>query len=813
MRKRMEILGLPVVLLAVSVLSAPAFASGSLTVDVSKPGVAISPTLYGLMTEEINHSYDGGLYAELIRNRIFQDSDQTPVHWSAIGGATVALDTSDPINQTALTRSLRLDAAKASADQRAGVANDGYWGIPVFANTKYTASFYAKGGGGLTGPLTVDIESNDGATIYATATIPSITTQWRRYSVDLTTTVATPSATNRLVISTQSPGQLWLNLVSLMPPTYHDRPNGNRIDLMQKLADMHPAFLRFPGGNYLEGDTIAERFDWKKTIGPLEDRPGHRGPWGYRSSDGLGLLEFLEWCEDLHMEPILAVYAGYSLHGEKVIDAAGIAPFVQDALDEIEYVTGDASTKWGRQRAADGHPDPFHLTYVEIGNEDNLDHSGSYNVRFPPFFDAIKAKYPQLKIIATGPLHTRTPDLYDDHYYRSSRAMERDVHHYDGYNRNGPKIFVGEWATTEGRPTPNLQAALADAAWLTGLERNSDVVLISCYAPLLVNVNPGAAQWGTNLIGYDALSSFGSPSYYAQKMFSENRGDHVLPVDVAIAPGNTPPPPPSGAVGVGTWNTSAEFKDIQVTGPDGQTLYQTDFSNGDTDWRFGRGFWTVVDGALRQGQNRTDCRATVGDVKWTDYTYTLKARKISGLEGFLIVLHYRNANDQVRWSVGGWGNTGTSLERVTDGIANKFGPTTPMYIQDGRWYDIRIEVKGADIKCYLDGQLISEGTEPPATPMPPIFAEASRDDSNGQVILKVVNVSATPQSLQIRLNGAGAVSPNATAEVLTGEPGDQNSIEAPLKVAPQSADITDAAPQFTHEFPAYSVSVMRLDVQ
>jgi alpha-N-arabinofuranosidase len=295
---------------------------------------------------------------------------------------------------------------------------------------------------------------------------------------------------------------------------------------------MRPAFLRFPGGNYLEGDTIAERFDWKKTIGPLEERPGHRCCWGYPSSDGFGLMEFLGWCEDLNMEPVLAVYAGYSLKGEHVEKPEELKPFIQDALDEIEFVSGSADTTWGRKRAELGHIVPFKLQYVEIGNEDWFDKSKSYDSRFAQFHDAIKAKYPHLQLIATMPVHDRKPDVVDDHYYKSAVEMQGLAHRYDKTDRNGPKIFVGEWATTEGKPTPTMNAALGDAAFLTGLERNSDVVVMSCYAPLFVNVENGAAQWNTNLIGYDALTSFGSPAYYAQVMFSQNRGDVVLPVTI-----------------------------------------------------------------------------------------------------------------------------------------------------------------------------------------------------------------------------------------------------------------------------------------
>ncbi len=258
------------------------------------------------------------------------------------------------------------------------------------------------------------------------------------------------------------------------------------------------------------------------------DRPGHLSPWGYPSSDGFGLLEFLEWCEDLHMQPVLAVYAGYSLKGEHVNPGSDLQPYVSDALDEIEYVSGDASTKWGGQRAKDGHPEPFRLQYVEIGNEDQFDKSGSYEGRFAQFFKAIKAKYPSLQIMATTAVKGTRPDVLDEHFYRRAEDMFANAGQYDARDRSGPKIFVGEWATREGTPTPNMNAALGDAAWMTGLERNSDLIIMSCYAPLLVNVEPGGMQWATDLIGYDGLRSYGSPSYYAQVLFSNHIGDEIL---------------------------------------------------------------------------------------------------------------------------------------------------------------------------------------------------------------------------------------------------------------------------------------------
>jgi alpha-N-arabinofuranosidase len=228
------------------------------------------------------------------------------------------------------------------------------------------------------------------------------------------------------------------------------------------------------------------------------------------------------------MQPLLAVYAGYSMKQEYVKPGADLDPYVLDALDEIEYVIGGTDTKWGAQRAKDGHPAPFKLTYVEVGNEDWFDKSGSYEGRYAQFYKGIKAKYPSLQVIATAPIKNMKPDLVDDHFYRNAKQFYEDVHHYDATDRNGPKIFVGEWATREGSPTPNFGAALGDAAWMTGMERNSDIVVMASYAPLLVNVNPGGMQWESDLIGYDAMTSYGSPSYYAQVMFGNHIGDQIL---------------------------------------------------------------------------------------------------------------------------------------------------------------------------------------------------------------------------------------------------------------------------------------------
>lgn len=503
-----------------------------LEIQVLKPTAKVSPMLYGLMTEEINYSYDGGLYGELVSNRTLNEASWMGApHWLIVqkgdSRASMELDKSTGPS-VALSKSLKLNVSKADAKSPAGVENDGFWGFPVRARTTYQGSFYAKADNTSVGPVTVSLINNDSGTVAASATVPALTTEWKKYDFVLKTGEIATSSTNHLLLSVQHPGSIWFDLVSLFPPTFHNRKNGNRIDLMEKMVAMKPTFLRLPGGNYLEGDHISERYEWKKTIGSLVDRPTHPSPWKYHSSDGMGLLEFMEWCEDLRVQPVLAVYAGYSMMQEHVNPGADLEPYVQDALDEIEYVTGSANTKWGAVRIKNGHPEPFPLTYVEIGNEDWFDKSNSYDERYAQFYKAIKKQYPQLQLIATTPVKGLTPDVIDDHYYKRAVEFFDDVHHYDKTDRNGPKIFVGEWATREGSPTPNFGSALGDAAWMTGMERNSDVIVMASYAPMLVNVNPGGMQWESDLIGFDTLNSYGSPSYYAQVMFGSHLGTEVV---------------------------------------------------------------------------------------------------------------------------------------------------------------------------------------------------------------------------------------------------------------------------------------------
>jgi len=753
---------------------------GRISVDPNRPLYPRAPEFYGLMTEEINHSYDGALYGELIQNRALNDDPVRAAHWPAVDGGTVTLDTSHPVPNTALAKCLAVDAKAGQ-----GVANGGYYGIAVRPNTTYRLSLWVQG----VSPLAVSLENGNGSDVWASAKV-GVKAEWRKVEMSLRTGSGTASGNNRLALRATKDGTFRVTGVSLFGPTYKNRKSGFRPDLMELMDGMRPTFLRLPGGNYLEGNTIADRFDWKKTIGPVDSRPGHQGPWGYRSSDAMGLLEFLLWCEDLKVKPVLAVFAGYALGGEHVVGDA-LKPFIQDALDEIEYVTGDVNTKWGAVRAANGHPKPFPLTYVEIGNEDWADRSGSYDRRFAQLYDAIKAKYPHLQLIATTAVKSRTPDLMDDHFYQTAAGMARDAGHYDKVDRKGPKIFVGEWATLEGDPTPNFKAALGDAAFLTGMERNSDIVVMEAYAPLLTHTAPGARQWNTNLIGYDSLHAFGSPSYWVQALFGQHAGDLILPAVVDAGKGAEKL---SYRGGVGVAGAGVAYSFPQVVGRSLPAI---------TSWSPRDGSINVLEGPaiVLSGWNPI---ATAAGPSWQDTDFTVQVRRSTESPAVSLLFNFTDQRNTFRWNVGGATNEIVHTEAFSTRV---IAHAKPVPIPAGQRAVLRIVVTGGHIKGYVDGELVIEADEP-APEISPVYASATKDSKTGETILKVVNFSATASP--IRLDIAGMKQLNITGWILTGTLDAYNTVEEPRKVAPVALKKKTLANGETYLFAPYSVTVLRL---
>jgi alpha-L-arabinofuranosidase len=764
----------------------------SLTVQVDQPGVKISPTLYGIFFEEINLAGDGGLYAELVRNRSFEDSEK-PDHWTllTIGGAKgeMAVEARQPATQFK-RRALRLKIAETGAGKVA-VANGGYFGISVVKDAVYSLSLAARTGDGFTGPLAVALESADGKTVYAQCAIAGAAAEWKTLQASLKATGTDPKA--RLVIGATQPGTVWLDMVSLFPrQTWKDRPNGMRPDLAQLLDGLRPSFVRFPGGCWVEGDKLEFATRWKRTIGELAERWTQWNIWSYHSTNGLGFHEYLQLSEDLGAEPLFVINVGMSHQQNVPMDQMG--EWVQDALDAIEYANGPADSKWGALRAKAGHPAPFNLKYIEIGNENG---GPAYQERYVLFYDALKAKDPQLQLIGDVPTDKRPADIVDEHYYSSPEFFIANANKYDTYDRKKFKIYVGEYAVTVNCGKGNLRGALGEAAFMTGMERNSDVVVMASYAPLFANVD--YKRWNPDLINFDSARAYGTPSYHVQKMFSEARGDVVLPVDLKSPLVDAGPT--SGAIGVGTWVTQAEYKDLQVTQGD-KVLFQTDFADGTKGWRLHGGDWKAKDGVLQQTNLAENVRAMTGDKAWNNYTYSLKARKLGGAEGFLILFRVRDDDAKSWWNIGGWGNRRHAVE-----IGGVVGNEVPGKIETGRWYDIRIELQDAHLRCYLDGKLIHDIVYPS---YPALHAVASRVNATGDVLLKVVNVSEKDQSTKLDLRGIQGVQSSASATLLTGKPEDENTVEEPTRVAPTQGTISNAGSSFVHSFPANSVTVLRL---
>lgn len=536
--------------LAAVLLAATAVSGQSVTIRVDRPGHKISPTLYnGMLFEEINHGVDGGFYAELIRNGSFENNNPVEGWFLVAPGGKSSVDRgylSRAFNSQSCLEADMVNGAQGhcarwdvgwNGDPETGLANSGYWGISLEDGVTYKASFYARRDPILEGhknvfdgTLTVYLESDKGE-VYARSEPVSLTPEWKKYTFELTTSgIEKRTGNNRFVIYGQGRGIIQIDLVSLMPPTFKDRPNGLRKDLGALIDSLHPKLIRFPGGCDVEACTVEAGWNWKKAIGPVEERPGKvLQHWHYRNSQGFGLDEMLRMCEDFGAEPVYCVsvgiddgYLGTSLEETK--------PLVDDLLDLIEYCNGDISSKWGAVRAANGHPAPYHLKYIELGNENGFGETDGegYNERYKLFHDAIKARYPEMNVIINDRLDGMEADFIDEHFFKSYDTFFDEVDRYDSYDRNGPKIMVGEYCCKNNQTNLGCLAyAIAEAAFLTGCERNSDIVVSTTYATLSANLN--ATNYAPDLIYNNSEGFFAIPSYYMQRMFVENTGDRVLP--------------------------------------------------------------------------------------------------------------------------------------------------------------------------------------------------------------------------------------------------------------------------------------------
>ncbi|WP_194244220.1 alpha-L-arabinofuranosidase C-terminal domain-containing protein [Nonomuraea phyllanthi] len=792
------------------------YTSGELTVDTRAKGTKVSPDLYGVFYEDINHAADGGLYAELVQNRSFEFNSTDNASYTGLTawttverGATAAATVTGEDSLNANNRNyLRLDV---TGDGTAGVSNAGFnRGLPLRKGARYDLSLWARRADAA--PLTVTVE--DGTDVLGTATLRVKAGGWAKYTASFRASGTTDAG--RLVVRAPA-GRTDLDMVSLFPRDTF-KGHGMRTDLARMIADLEPRFLRFPGGcvtnvgtydPYAANQDRRRIYQWKETIGPVEERPANFNFWGYNQSYGIGYYEYFQFAEDIGAEALPVLSVGVNGCGENrpLTDEAALARWVRDTLDLIEFANGPVTSEWGGRRARLGHPKPFGLEYIGLGNEEIYP---EFFANYPKFADAIRAEYPDIKIISNSGqtsqgawfdrmwqfARDQKADLVDEHYYNAPDWFLTNTHRYDTYDRNGPKVFVGEYAS-RGNTFGN---ALAEASYMTGLERNSDVVELASYAPLLANVD--YVNWSPDLIWFDNDQVYGSPNYYVQRLFSTNAGERVQP---STFTGETSAPEDiGGAVGLGSWNTQVRYDDVKVTATDGTVLLSDDFSAGAGRWTPGQGTWAVQDGAYVQTANVTDARSTAGSPGWSNYTMEVTARKTGGAEGFLVMFGVRDTGTFYWWNVGGWNNTQSAVEKATDGAKTSIASSATT-VETGRDYRIKIQVDGRRITTWLDGQKINDFVDD-AT-VEPLYQVVSRDGRD--VTLKVVNAQDTGVRSTVRLDGA-RVRPSATVTSLVGEPGDVNSLAEPDKVKPVTRRMAGFSNAFTYDFPAHSVTFIRL---
>jgi alpha-L-arabinofuranosidase len=783
--------------------------TATISIQADQPGAVVSSNLFGIFFEEINFAGEGGIYAEMVRNRAFYSSTSAN-YWTlqttGTATGTMNVDPTRPLN-TNIVNSLELTMSGGTGS--VGAANAGFWGMTFQSRAIYNLNFYTLASNNFSGAITAKLENSSGNTVYAQTSFSGLTGNWQHFSASLVSSTADTNA--QLVLSISSPGTVWLDVVSLFPAnTYNNRTNGLRSDLANMLSALHPSFLRFPGGNFIEGVNITNAVRWKKTIGDISQRPGHMNDaWGYWSTDGFGYHEFLQFCEDMGMQPLYGINCGLALgyNGDtnNTVPGSQLGPWVQDALDAIQYANGGTNTTWGALRAANGHPAPFNLQYMEIGNENG---GAYYSTNYALFYNAIKSNYPSMHLIASdwGGIPGSAPvEIEDQHYYASAGTFDSYATMYDNYSRAGPKVFIGEYAVTAGFGTyGNLTSALGEAAFMTGMERNSDVVQMASYAPLFANLN--SYQWLPDLIYYDsARGVFGTPSYYVQELFGQNRGDVVLPETVTIT-SNSPAVSAHGSIGVGSWNTSVQYTNIVVTS-NGVVLYQSDFvGQGTNGWRVFNGAWSTNSGLYQQTAITTDCYSTYGNTNWANYTISLQARKVSGNEGFLILFDFLDDNNWTWWNVGGWNNTLDGIEQTVSGNKATLAQVPQTAIAMNTWYNITIVQNNSTVSCYLNGSLVQTLSVPSG-----FYASTTYSKSNDQIIVKAVNPNNTPMQTTFNVSGAVSLGPRATLIQLTSaNASDENSLASPTYVFPVTNSVSIPATNFTLTLPANSLSVLRL---
>lgn len=751
------------------------------------PGTAVKDLgdLFGLFFEDLNHAADGGLYAELVQNRSFEFEpiDNPDYHaltaWRAIGSASVSVQDASPLHPR--NPHYARVAARGAGE---GIENLGFGkGMCLGAGKVYRFSCFARSDT----PVTLDVTLGG-----ARATL-CVLGPWKQYRLELTTTTDTTQGT--LALTLAQPGEVDVDMVSVFPAdTFMGRENGLRRDLAETLADMRPRFLRFPGGclvhdGSLDPDARDSMYRWKNTIGPVHERPSRRSGWRYNQTLGLGFYEYFLLCEDIGAKPLPIVSGGCDPHHKRFAPLDALQPWIDDALDLIEFANGPVSSAWGAVRARLGHPAPFGLEYIGIGNEEV---GAPFFERLPFFVEAIRARYPDIRIIGTsGPFAAGGEyargwdsaqalgiDIVDEHYYQAPEWYLANMDRYLRYPADGPRVFLGEYASWGNQ----YENALVEAAYMVQMQ-NAPAVALACYAPLFCHVD--YVNWRPDMIWFDGGRVLKTANYHVQSLFMRHQGDMLLQSEITgldvPAPGTAPPI--AGGLSLGVNDITARFGDIRV---------------------WADGVQTRFDGGMLCGQaEKPLCTVTA-----SAYALECTVERLEGIKGVRVTFGIQDEQNRVIWGVGGWENQDSLIDLRVRGRGSCL-TQSEFSMRDGHPYRLRLEVDGRRIRTYIDGALQND-TRYDLPSNRPLYLTASRESESGDLLLKGVNLSEGPITVDIALQSAQARW-DATAHTLEGIALDaENTFDAPDRVAPTEKCFTLESSRFPYTFAPRSVVALRL---
>lgn len=758
--------------------------------------------LFGIFFEDLNHAADGGLYAELIQNRSFEFAavDNPNFHaltaWEKIqvdGEAKLTIQTGNPVSDKN-PHYLAVDVLIPG--NNVGVQNLGFnTGIPLKQGESYYFTCYAKREQCFQDPITVSLRNKAGE-VYVKQEI-LLDQEWKKYELEIVSPATDTNA--RLALTVAGRGKVYLDFVSLFPKdTFKGRRNGLRKDIAEMLAAMKPKFMRFPGGclvhdGSLDPDARDGMYRWKNTIGPVEERPSRRNNWGYNQSLGLGYYEFFLFCEDIHTKPLPVLPGGWDPHHRRAVEMDRLQPWIDDALDLIEFANGDASTKWGKIRIEMGHEQPFGLEYIAIGNEEV---GAEFFERYALFHKAIREKYPNIKIINSaspfpaGQEYERGwksaiengSDLIDEHYYCSPEWFLANHHRYDSFLKDNPKVFLGEYASW-GNTYYN---ALAEASYMIGLERNAHAVGLACYAPMLCNVD--YISWQPDLIWFNNHQSYGSANYYVQKLFMNHQGDQLLELKAENVPEpvmkSLEPDRIKGDIVLATNQSRSEYYDITLTNLDtGEVI----------------GFPSCTLGK--------DQKQFLTHVDWINYSLSLKAKEKEGFKGFQLYFGHKDEKNRYLWELGAWQNQDTAIVEFVEGRGSCLSQCL-LSVEKNREYQLEIRINGRFMETFVDGKAY-HSIESNAVIIEPLYYSASKEIESGDTILKVVNVSDQNHKVNINLLHCNVT--KARAYIMEGYSMEAvNDFEHPELVAPRISELKVEGSGFDYEFKQQSITIFRL---